>query len=866
MPDKDISIIVPVYNVENYLEQCLDSLICQTHENIEIICVNNMSTDTSWDILQKYAQCDTRIKLINLDEKGVSAARNAGIQAATAGYILFVDADDWIMQNACENLLKAAKSQDAQIVVSSFEPRPSINWIAFCGTSEAASFEDNPARAMFEHPAAYPFLHGKLFSRSLFADPTCRFPTEFALAEDLVFLFSVFPRANKISFISNTTAFYRCVRDDSCMGSSELKDDSLVKTHFLAIKKVLKMWYQAGYSKGFEKELSEWATTFICEHVQKLSYNDRLEFAPLWQQICEEYKFDDYRDMMYPPFVHQSDLMCQNALLYPNASLSIFLVPEANSACFESLTSLLNQAMPNFKIDVFCHNDNKKLHDTMQALAKTDQRIRIVLSDNVEESVCKAIRDCQTSFSIVCDANVIYDKRFLDVAVELASRYQFDVATFSNSLKSPDITQGVSNRDVLIDSCNSLMFDYGTLPAEGEVSAIADCIIVPPEELGCHLLSHSATLMADKVFSTEFLKSQLDAMKQVTQLSQVEQLAQSQHGQQGPHDLDERANSDASNSNSFNNNSNSFNSTLWFLSQACLLNAQSILPTGLSLLEIKNLHQINTPASNSNPNIFSTNGSAPKTNENFATHSAHATSQELCDLQLDTLLAAVIRIGERASLISCYIENNQLPENYIISLFNSSVIQYCNVADLAFSASDFLLVAKAVINNIHKTFNWQDSMLHYFNDMELLSKFNYIKQVAAEDKCEISPQAAMLCKIDTLTKQQNALIEKARHLSSHLRFHISMSEQLHYHKERSEQLDYHKARSEQLDYHKERSEQLDYHKERSEQLDYHKERSDRLDAQYQKNAELVASKKYKLGSALLYLPEKFVDKIREKKI
>ncbi len=89
-----VSIIVPVYNVEKYLSTCLDSLINQTLKDIEIICINDGSTDNSLNILNEYAQKDTRIIVINKENSGPGSCRNLGIEKATGEYIQFVDSDD----------------------------------------------------------------------------------------------------------------------------------------------------------------------------------------------------------------------------------------------------------------------------------------------------------------------------------------------------------------------------------------------------------------------------------------------------------------------------------------------------------------------------------------------------------------------------------------------------------------------------------------------------------------------------------------------------------------------------------------------------------------------------------------------------
>jgi len=101
-----LSVIIPVYNVEPYLEQCLDSVVNQTYKDLEIICINDGSTDNSLKILEKYQKKDSRIKLINQKNKGLSGARNAGLDVAKGEYIAFVDSDDYLELNAYEEAMK----------------------------------------------------------------------------------------------------------------------------------------------------------------------------------------------------------------------------------------------------------------------------------------------------------------------------------------------------------------------------------------------------------------------------------------------------------------------------------------------------------------------------------------------------------------------------------------------------------------------------------------------------------------------------------------------------------------------------------------------------------------------------------------
>lgn len=111
-----ISIIIPVYNVEKYLRQCLDSIKNQTFKDFECICVNDGSTDDSLSILQEYANKDNRFKIIHQNNKGISEARNVGIKLSVGDYILFIDSDDFIDSKFCEILYMDAIKYKADIV------------------------------------------------------------------------------------------------------------------------------------------------------------------------------------------------------------------------------------------------------------------------------------------------------------------------------------------------------------------------------------------------------------------------------------------------------------------------------------------------------------------------------------------------------------------------------------------------------------------------------------------------------------------------------------------------------------------------------------------------------------------------------
>ena len=111
-----ISVIVPVYNVEKYVEECVESILNQTLKNTEVLIVNDGSTDKSNELVNNLANKDNRITVINQSNKGLSIARTVGVNLARGEYVSFIDSDDWIEKSMCEEMYKSAKNNNCDIV------------------------------------------------------------------------------------------------------------------------------------------------------------------------------------------------------------------------------------------------------------------------------------------------------------------------------------------------------------------------------------------------------------------------------------------------------------------------------------------------------------------------------------------------------------------------------------------------------------------------------------------------------------------------------------------------------------------------------------------------------------------------------
>jgi glycosyltransferase EpsH len=219
-----ISIIVPVYNVEAYLSKCLDSLINQTYQDLEIICVNDGSTDGSLGILQQYAVRDKRIKLITRENRGMSVSRNEALENASGEYVMFVDSDDWISEQTCEKALNAIQANDCNLVLWSyireFRDKSLPNFLF----SHTVTWDDGlslcrrivgPVDEELSTPQkldSYGTVWGKLYKRELIEQNTpIRFvdTAKIGTCEDVLFNIEYSLRTKESSYIPELLYHYR---------------------------------------------------------------------------------------------------------------------------------------------------------------------------------------------------------------------------------------------------------------------------------------------------------------------------------------------------------------------------------------------------------------------------------------------------------------------------------------------------------------------------------------------------------------------------------------------------------------------------------------------------------------------------------
>lgn len=250
-----VSIIIPIYNVEKYLCRCVDSIISQTYRNIEIILVDDGSTDKSAGICDCYACRDSRIKVQHMANSGVSNARNIGLRSATGEYITFVDSDDWIDCCYIENWVRIASQHAGDVFIGGYiEEYNNGKRVKFnkhnCLTvwNSVECIHNIFVRNASQDGFAWGIL-GKFFRREVCLNET--FPSDITMGEDAIWLWKVLKNVTSVLYVPYS-GYHYFQRDDSVMHSpsvGNILDDMKMYDFFYNDR----MFYEDGYLREYFK-------------------------------------------------------------------------------------------------------------------------------------------------------------------------------------------------------------------------------------------------------------------------------------------------------------------------------------------------------------------------------------------------------------------------------------------------------------------------------------------------------------------------------------------------------------------------------------------------------------------------------------
>ena len=423
-----ISIIIPIYNVNKYLRECLDSIINQTLKSIEIICVNDGSTDNSLEIIKEYIY-DNRIIIINKNNSGYGDSMNQGLNIASGEYIGIVESDDFIDINMFENLYKLTKKGDIDIIRSNFY----LYWEK--NKKEALNFKilKNLYNKIFNpmelqniflvQPSIWAGIYKKLF---LIKNDIKFLTTSGASYQDTSFFYKTLYKANKIFCTKKAFYYYRQSNSNSSVNNNTLNKVIFAHIELNEIEKFIKKDIKL-YNKNQRYFNTKKIMTLLwnLNRVDKKKQYNKI----LYKEIYEILKSDNYIHEQFNNFEinflnhlkNNGEERTSEIFLYSpkekNPQISV-IIPIYNCEKYikECLSSLIKQTFKNFEI--ICINDGSN-DDTLKILKKfeaKDEQIIIFNQNNSGPGIARNVgmKKSKGEYLIFLDSDDIFKKTMLE--------------------------------------------------------------------------------------------------------------------------------------------------------------------------------------------------------------------------------------------------------------------------------------------------------------------------------------------------------------------------------------------------------------------------------------------------------------------
>lgn len=311
-----VSLIIPVYNVENYIEKCLNSVVNQTLKDMEVIIVNDGSKDSSKQKIEKYLKKYPRIKYLEKENGGLSDARNYGMQYATGKYIAFLDSDDYVDRTLYQKMYEKAKATNSDYVECDFI------WKYPDHEKIDVGFRYKDKKEMFEKARVVAW--NKLIKREIIINKKIEFPVGLYY-EDIEFFYKLLPYINSFAFVEEPLIYY-VQRDNSIVN----KQDSRTKQIFKVLDNVIDYYKKIGLYSEYEKQIEyTYARLLLCSSLKRMiqipdKITRSLLLTETWQNLNS--KFPNWK---------------QNELLKKNNSVNGIFMKTMNNFSFKIYTKVL---------------------------------------------------------------------------------------------------------------------------------------------------------------------------------------------------------------------------------------------------------------------------------------------------------------------------------------------------------------------------------------------------------------------------------------------------------------------------------------------------------------------------------------------
>lgn len=422
-----ISVIVPVYNSDNKIGRLLDSVLNQTFSDFEIIIINDGSTDNSQEIIDTFEKKDSRVFVLHQENKGVSAARNKGIEHAKGEYVVFYDSDDIVPQNALMALYNCAITEKADMVIGGRANRKfGIDKIH----KATARFVEKNVHSKYEMDMAYFFgIWNRIFRLDIIQKNSLRF-RNLSITEDGVFVFDYLPFCNKIASISEIVYIYEKKSLWEGTSLSKAKDMKALEELLIGVE-----YIRSSFRKMIEVDKPREPEKLIREFDSALAYHTinvfllNTYYRNIWilqddviEAVLEKYY--EFRKMLLPEQQEQlrkthSDIVNDILLktkesIVKNPSVAILIADNiASNDVNDILNSLYNQMFPMFNV----YMGKKTFHKLCVNLINKEN-LNVIRGKSLKKQIRNLLRESNAEMVMVLDQALLFDNMALKKLVQ----------------------------------------------------------------------------------------------------------------------------------------------------------------------------------------------------------------------------------------------------------------------------------------------------------------------------------------------------------------------------------------------------------------------------------------------------------------
>ncbi len=431
-----VTVILSVYNMEAYLRQCMDSLVNQTLEDIEIICVDDASTDGSPAILQEYAAADSRIRVVTQTHGGAGKARNTGLKLACGTYLSILDADDFYEPTMLEYAYQAAIAHRAQVTVFRTDFYNQQN-----GRFEPCNYSIKPEMLPPENPFGVQALSDrifnvgcgwawdKLYERRFVAENNISFQ-EIRTTNDMLFVFYLYTRAERIYFLDELLIHHRV----NAFRSLSVTREKSWNNFYLALIALKERLIQDGTYHQFRHSFVNWALNFSLWHIDTISSTIRRKLV----ERCREEYFaaldipDNSRDYFLSEREYERMLEIMNSSSETKVSV---VIPVYNGAAYLSqcLDSVCAQTLREIQIIVVDDASTDQTPAILKSYEERDLRVMVIRKDehtNAGDSRNLGMRYAEGEYLSFLDADDFFEPTMLAQAYQTAKEQNAQIVAF----------------------------------------------------------------------------------------------------------------------------------------------------------------------------------------------------------------------------------------------------------------------------------------------------------------------------------------------------------------------------------------------------------------------------------------------------